>query len=165
MFHLLQSFGSQHIPKPQSLSSSTLQRVFFLLLLFILCISFSSFCICPCLCDLQSSSSSYRQTKIASLWSYWLTLNTVINIYLKTYLQKFNSTALYMRDVNSSFYHIVWQKLTWYKLWQSWLIWYVDQWVIDISNTPFNYEQMGILKQNITICFKAEAYSFHDIIY
>ena len=36
-----------------------------------------------------------------------LTLNNVITIYLETYTQKFNSTFLYMRDVNSSLYHIV----------------------------------------------------------
>ena len=63
-----------------------------------------------------------------------LTLQNVITIYLETYIQKFNLTFLYMRDVNPSFYHIVWQKLTWYKLWHSRLIWCVDQWVIDISN-------------------------------
>ena len=36
-----------------------------------------------------------------------LTLKSVITIYLETYIKKFNSTFLYMRDVNSSFYRIV----------------------------------------------------------
>ena len=63
-----------------------------------------------------------------------LTLKSEITIYLENYLQQFNSTGLYTRDVNSSLCHNVWHRLTFYRLWQIRLMCYLDQQVINISS-------------------------------
>ena len=83
MFHLLQSFDSQHFPKIQSLSSWTIHVVFpssspFSFMYIFFSVSLSSI--------YNTSSSSYRQTKNASL-STDLTLKIIITIYLKTLIR------------------------------------------------------------------------------
>ena len=53
--------------------------------------------------DLQSSSCcSYRQTKNASMWSYTLNIKDCNNYEPRNSSSEFNSTALYMREMNSS---------------------------------------------------------------
>ena len=89
MFHLLHSFDSQHFPKTHRAWVLELSQELFIL------IHYSNY-----LFDLQSSSYIYIYKLKTLLWeAISLTLNTLITIYLETYLQKFNWIALYMKYV------------------------------------------------------------------
>ena len=73
IFNLLQSFGSRHLQTHRSLSFDTIVSSLFATLW-----ALSRFLCCVWL-NLQSSSSIYRQTEIASPWIYWLNIKDCNN--------------------------------------------------------------------------------------